>query len=159
MQSTLSHIPTNSFKLQFPWKSHKQQFQTTLFNNFNLNNKTLTISSSLTTSYEEIDSGNRPLRLPIVIRKDGKVSQYIWNGSHVELECIDGNGNTSNWVGTDDWLHRLYQSCGTAVQKILIPRHVHSELNYKEYVKWKFVSRVFSSALQVLATQKKEDSE
>ena len=48
-------------------------------------------------------------------------------------------------------LDKVVEVSSLAVRNLFIPKQVSE--NYKGYVKWKFLHRVFSSALQVLATQ------
>ncbi|RVX08709.1 Protein root UVB sensitive 4 [Vitis vinifera] len=104
---------------QAPFKLRRPQFLT----------KTLGSSNSLKTSceheFEGVDGPISTARLPVVIRRWGRVSQYFWNGSESRLH--------------------------SAVRDFFIPQKVSG--NYMDYVKWKFLHRVFSSALQVLATQ------
>lgn len=85
-----------------------------------------------------------PIRLPFVVRSPTKVSRFFWNGSSLQLVTVDGGGAASD----DDGLFRV---CGSLVRDFFIPRQVRG--NYMDYVKWKLLHRVFSSALQVLATQ------
>ncbi|KAF5192605.1 root UVB sensitive [Thalictrum thalictroides] len=151
MQST-SYISNDSFHLQPSWKrkTHKPHFN---FNKFNLNKpKTLTLFNSIKTSYKEINSEVKAdlFHLPIGIRKGGKISQYFWDGSHLQLVSVDGED--WNWFKFDDGFEKLCKFCCSAIRGFLIPNRVQ-EKNYMEYVKWKFLHRVFSSALQVLATQ------
>ncbi|PIA52424.1 hypothetical protein AQUCO_01000355v1 [Aquilegia coerulea] len=149
MQST-SYISNDSFHLQPSRKTHKPHFN---FSKFNLNKpKTLTFSHSIKTSYKEINSEVKtdPFHFPIEIRKGGKISQYFWDGSHLQL--VNVNGEDWNWFNFDDGFEKLYKFCCSAIQDFLIPNQVQ-EKNYMEYVKWKFLHRVFISALQVLSTQ------
>ncbi|KAK4601173.1 hypothetical protein RGQ29_010652 [Quercus rubra] len=76
-----------------------------------------------------------PSRLPVVIRRSGSVFRYFWDGNHLQLACVDGG----------------VSSFSSAVQDFFIPKQVSG--NYMDYVTWKLLHRVFSSALQVLATQ------
>lgn len=48
-------------------------------------------------------------------------------------------------------MRKLVRVCLAAIRNFFLPREVCE--NYLEYVKWKLLHRVFSSALQVLATQ------
>ena len=59
-----------------------------------------------------------------------------------------GRAAAASGVDFDD---RWLRACGSVVWDFFIPRGVTG--NYVEYVKWKLLHRVFSSALQVLATQ------
>ncbi|KAK9129993.1 hypothetical protein Sjap_010480 [Stephania japonica] len=90
------------------------------------------------------------IRLPLVIRESGSISRYLWDGTSLQLVRVDGDA-ANDWFDSDDWFHKLGRFCGTKVRDFFFPRQV--ERNYLEYVKWKFLHRVSSSALQVLATQ------
>ncbi|OVA10856.1 Vitamin B6 photo-protection and homoeostasis [Macleaya cordata] len=146
-------ISCDCSQLQLPWTAHKTHYT---FHKPKLRKpKNLTLSYSLKTSYgfefEGIDRGERPetLSLPVVIRRSGKVSRYFWDGTHLQLVSFDGTA--SNWFEFDDGFRKFYQFCSSAVRDFFVPQQVQG--NYMEYVKWKFLHRVFSSALQVLATQ------
>ncbi|KAE8655999.1 Protein root UVB sensitive 4 [Hibiscus syriacus] len=121
MQSTIYYRPSTSHNFQFPWKSSKIPACQT----WKVSSKPPGLANSLRSqiTYElkgglnndGIESSN-PTKLPVVIRRYGKVSRYFGMG-------ID----------------------------LFIPKQ--ASVNYIGYVKWKFLHRVFSSALQVLATQ------
>ncbi|KAK7395371.1 hypothetical protein VNO78_15923 [Psophocarpus tetragonolobus] len=108
--------------------------------------------SSLRTSLDcvsdgGVEKGGSPIRLPFVVRSPVKVSRFFWSGNCLQVVSVDGSKAASE-VGFDD---RLLRACGSVVWDFFIPRGVTG--NYVEYVKWKLLHRVFSSALQVLATQ------
>ena len=157
MQSTLN--PTsNSRQFQFPWKSPKSPefFSKTL--KF-VPKKTLIFTcNSLRTSInyepgESLDEGPKPTgptKLPVVVRGSGRVSRYFWDGNYLQLVSVDG-GALSFSFDFDDGFRKLFRICSLSVRDFFIPKQVSE--NYMEYVKWKFLHRVFSSALQVLATQ------
>lgn len=96
-----------------------------------------------------------PTRLPVVIRQSDSVSRYIWDGNDLKLVSVDGSAPFSLsslfFDGFEGGCRRLGRVCGTGVRNFFLPRDFHD--NYLKYVKWKFLHRVFSSALQVLATQ------
>lgn len=89
-----------------------------------------------------------PAPLPFVVKGPTKVSRYLWDGSCLQLVTVDGASASSSDVDFDNGFSRL---CGSVVRDFFIPRHVKGD--YMDYVKWKLLHRVFSSALQVLATQ------
>ncbi|KAK6128643.1 hypothetical protein DH2020_037601 [Rehmannia glutinosa] len=93
--------------------------------------------------------------LPVVIRHSGTVSRYFWDGKELKLVSIDGIDaflSLSDFsLNFGDGMKKLGRVCLAAVRNFFLPREVSG--NYLEYVKWKFLHRVFSSALQVLATQ------
>jgi len=87
-----------------------------------------------------------------VIKNDGKVYRYFWDGgSSLGLVCVDNEDPPMCFHGFDDGARRLIRVCGEGVRDFFIPKLVSE--NYIDYVKWKLLHRVFSSALQVLATQ------
>lgn len=88
--------------------------------------------------------------LPVVIRHSGMISRYFWDGKELQLVSVDGNSQFPI-LSFEDGMKKLGRFCGDAVRNFFLPREVSE--NYLEYVKWKFLHRVFSSALQVLATQ------
>ena len=69
---------------------------------------------------------------------------------HLQLVRVDG-GASSFSFDFDDGFQKMFKLCGLAFRDFFIPRQVSG--NYMDYVKWKFLHRVFSSALWVLATQ------
>ena len=91
-----------------------------------------------------------PSWLPVVIRRSGSVFRYFWDGNRLQLACVDG-GVSSFSFDFDDGFQKMFRLCSSAVQDFFIPKQVSG--NYMDYVKWKLLHRVFSSALQVLATQ------
>ena len=68
----------------------------------------------------------------------------------MQLVCVDG-GVSSFSFDFDDGFQKMFRLCSSAVQDFFIPKQVSG--NYMDHVKWKLLHRVFSSALQVLATQ------
>lgn len=87
-----------------------------------------------------------------MIKRDGKVYRYFWGGdSSLRLVCVDNEDPPMSFHGFDDDIRRLIRVCGSGVRDFFIPKQVSE--NYIDYIKWKFLHRVFSSALQVLATQ------
>ncbi|KAJ6740219.1 PROTEIN ROOT UVB SENSITIVE 4 [Salix purpurea] len=153
MQSTLN-TAINYHQFNFQWKSQKPSAR-----KFKASPKILPLSNSLRTSvnYEPEEGldrvpgppGSEPnsvLRLPVVIRQSGRVSRYIYEGNSLKLVSLDG-GSGSFPLDFEDAFRKLVR----VIKDFLIPKQVPE--NYMGYVKWKFLHRVFSSALQVLATQ------
>lgn len=96
----------------------------------------------------------RNFDLPIVVRHSGRVSRCVWDGEELKLVPVDGVNEFclgDFLLNYEDGVRKLVRVCEDAVRNFFLPREVSS--NYFEYVKWKFLHRVFSSALQVLATQ------
>ncbi|XP_056158763.1 protein root UVB sensitive 4 isoform X2 [Syzygium oleosum] len=89
-------------------------------------------------------------KLPVVIRKSGRVSRYVWDGGCLRLVSVDG-GAASFGLDFDGGVRELGRACRVFVRDFFIPKRVSA--TYLDYVKWKLLHRVFSSALQVLATQ------
>lgn len=82
-----------------------------------------------------------------MVRGPTEVSRFFWSGNCLQ-EAVTVDGARGRGRGADvDFADRLVR----AVWGFFIPRRVAG--NYVEYVKWKLLHRVFSSALQVLATQ------
>ncbi|KAI8029430.1 Protein root UVB sensitive 4 [Camellia lanceoleosa] len=154
MQSIL-YIASNSPPIfHVPWKPHKTHILSPS-QTLPIIHKPLTISNSLKTSFEEekLDKSDEPsslARLPVVIRRSGSVSRYLWDGRELKLVSVDGN-SFSLTLDFEDGFRRLFRICSSGLRNFFLPGEVCG--NYLEYVKWKFLHRVFSSALQVLATQ------
>lgn len=136
------------------WNLLKQPIPT----NQNLILRRVLAFSSLRTSLDCVSDGGSengsrqptsPIRLPFVVKTPNKVSKFFWNGSCLQLVTVDGGGASSSDVAAFD--DRWFRMCGSVVRDFFIPRQVKA--NYIDYVKWKLLHRVFSSALQVLATQ------
>ncbi|XP_073141773.1 protein root UVB sensitive 4 isoform X2 [Henckelia pumila] len=91
---------------------------------------------------------------PFVVRHSGTVSRYVWDRRELKLVSDNGINGFRFWdffIDCEDGVRKLGGFCWSAVRNFFLPREVSE--NYLEYVKWKFLHRVFSSALQVLATQ------
>ncbi|GLT39065.1 hypothetical protein SLA2020_132730 [Shorea laevis] len=154
MQSTFYCTYSSSVKFSPSWRTQKGSFSKTQKLRF----KTLTLSNSLRTRIdykpeEDFDDGIGPIKpawLPVVIRKSGKVSRYFWDGNCVQLVSVDGGTSSLN-LDFSDGFQELFRVSSLVFRNFFIPKQVRE--NYIGYVKWKFLHRVFSSALQVLATQ------
>ncbi|GJW12349.1 protein root UVB sensitive 4 [Tanacetum coccineum] len=135
MQSTF-HISTSS-----PQWSQNQCFKT-------LSKPPKSLKTSIQFSFEDqnikkVNEPISPILLPVVIKQSDGVSRYFWDGNHLKLVAVDGNETCLK-----NGFQRLF---GLSFRNFFFPRKVSD--SYLEYVKWKFLHRVFSSALQVLATQ------
>ncbi|KAK3011721.1 hypothetical protein RJ639_012284 [Escallonia herrerae] len=158
MQST-SYITPSNPHFHHPWPPHKTHFIKPLKSS--LEPRPVSISSNTSLNYQfqeqELNKDECPLtptRLPVVIRQSGGVSQYLWDGNNIKLVSIDGSPFSFSSFRFDefgDGYRRLVRMCGSGVRNFFLPRETSG--NYLEYVKWKLLHRVFSSALQVLATQ------
>ncbi|KAK4760868.1 hypothetical protein SAY87_005761 [Trapa incisa] len=96
------------------------------------------------------------VRLPVVITRSCEVSRYVWDGTCLRLVSFGGSGSDGGAVpfylgDLGDGARRAARASAAAARDFFLPKLVTS--NYVEYVKWKFLHRVFSSALQVIATQ------
>ncbi|KAK4488349.1 hypothetical protein RD792_004107, partial [Penstemon davidsonii] len=108
--------------------------------------KPLALSNSLKTSFKSNNheyQKEENFNLPIAVRHSGTVSRYFWDGKQLGLVSVNGVNSFSWW----DFSLNFEQG----VRNFFLPREVSE--NYIQYVKWKFLHRVSSSALQVLATQ------
>ncbi|KAM7510268.1 hypothetical protein LguiB_009143 [Lonicera macranthoides] len=160
---TASYTPSDSnycIRFHFPWTSHKIHTPAkTLPIKLNPSLKPLTLSNSLRTSFDfqfeeeqKLHNQDEPTiatRLPVVIRRAGGVSRYLWDGEDLKLVSLDGSA--FSFDDFEDGFRKLFRICSGSVRNFFLPRQISG--NYLEYVKWKFLHRVFSSALQVLATQ------
>ncbi|GAV80637.1 DUF647 domain-containing protein [Cephalotus follicularis] len=166
MQSALC-TPSSPRQIRFPWKSKPQQPFSTLNPKFSKNPNFYTKTPTLTTQTSSLrtsinydpeeglhDNGPGPQpghdRLPVVIRQSGRVSRYFWDGSSLRLLGVDGGASALS-LDFDDGFRNLLRIYSLGVRNFFFPKQVNE--NYMEYVKWKFLHRVFSSSLQVLATQ------
>nr|GMD83864.1 protein root UVB sensitive 4 [Ipomoea batatas] len=161
MQSTL-HIHA-----RYPWipqKTHIPTHKVSFLSNSTTSLKPFTAANSLKTPVNfgccfgeeedfNLDYPFAPSRLPVIIRQPSGISQYFWDGNELKLVSLDGKSLTLSdfCLNFEQGFQRLVRVYGSAVRNFFLPKEVSE--NYLEYVKWKFVHRVFSSALQVLATQ------
>ncbi|XP_057542386.1 protein root UVB sensitive 4 isoform X2 [Amaranthus tricolor] len=166
MQSSTT-IPLNFQSIQFSWKSSfppilslqiipnsnsnsnsKTLFSNTTFNTFSLFTSIKTSqNSNFRQPFIEKDQYLLKTELPVVVKKSGKDFKYFWNGNSLELICVDSEDTLSIVQGIEVGIRKFLR----IVRDFFIPKQVTE--NYIEYVKWKFLHRVFSSSLQVLATQ------
>ena len=120
--------------------------------------KEVTAYSSLKTSFDyesdgSTEEGPEPASavcLPFVIHSSTKVSRCFWDGEYLKLVSVDGSASSFNF-NSDNGFHKIFKICSLVVRDFFIPRQVTE--NYMDYVRWKFLHRIFSSSLQVLATQ------
>ncbi|KAK5843661.1 protein root UVB sensitive 4 isoform X1 [Gossypium arboreum] len=157
MQSTIYYKPSTSHNFQLPWKSTKNP----AFKTSRLSSKIPTLTNSLRPQITfDLEGGandgfrpSNPVKLPVLIQRHGKVSRYFWDGSRVRLLSVDGDGveGGGSRVPFCFDLDKVVEASSLAIRNFFIPKQVSE--NYIGYVKWKFLHRVFSSALQVLATQ------
>ncbi|KAL1219080.1 Protein root UVB sensitive 4 [Cardamine amara subsp. amara] len=137
-KSTITQYPIFNFP-QFSSRKYAKSLRTSIdFEHQGISKEELVVLSNVTR------------RLPIVIKRSGKVSRYLVKEDSLELLCVDDD-TTSFGFGFDDGFLKLIKLLSSVVKDFFIPKQVNE--NYISYVKWKFLHRVFSSALQVLATQ------
>ncbi|XP_076909368.1 protein root UVB sensitive 4-like [Bidens hawaiensis] len=144
MQSNF-HIPTSNPSIK--WQTHHKFQPFTPIKQNPCSKTILKPPNSLQTplQFEFQLEPTSPKMLPVVIKRSDGVSRYIWDGKDLNLVSIDRKrGSVSTFGGLGDGVWRL-------LRNLLVPREVNE--SYLEYVKWKCLHRVFSSALQVLATQ------
>nr|XP_043608078.1 protein root UVB sensitive 4 isoform X2 [Erigeron canadensis] len=150
MQSPF-HIPTSNptFNFSSKWQKHNKVqifFPNPCFPRFSKPPpKSLKTSFQFEYEEEKMEKQVEPTLLPVVIKQsDGCVSRYFWDGNDLKLVFVDGFDKFDDFGD-------VFRRCKMGVRNFLLPRKINE--NYLEYVKWKFLHRVFSSALQVLATQ------
>ncbi|KNA16261.1 hypothetical protein SOVF_090660, partial [Spinacia oleracea] len=85
--------------------------------------------------------------IPVVFRRNGRDYRYFWNGDFLELVCVEDGDPLTLVQSFEECIRKFVR----VVRDFFIPKQVTE--NYIDYVKWKFLHRVFSSSLQVLATQ------
>ncbi|GMY27445.1 protein root UVB sensitive 4-like [Fagus crenata] len=96
-----------------------------------------------------------PSRLLVVmrlqlVRVDGDASSFLFDFNDGFRKMFKLGGALSFSFDFDDGFRKMFRLCGSAFRDFFIPKQVSG--NYMDYVKWKFLHRVFSLALQVLAT-------
>lgn len=152
MQTTSFNPLSNSLQFPPPWTLPETHLPTTP----RLCSRPPTVTRSFRTCYradEGVDDGpgpSSPLRLPLVLRRSGRVAQYVWDGFSLQLVAFDGAASSFSFDFRDGF-RTFYAASGLAVKDFFIPKNVSE--HYVLYVKWKLLHRVFSSALQVIATQ------
>lgn len=92
----------------------------------------------------------KPLLLPVVVQRSGRSSRCAWDGTTLALVDFEREPPEGLEL-VDGGLARLVQTSTLAIRGLFVPRHVQE--NYMGYLRWKFLHRLFSSSLQVLATQ------
>ncbi|XP_021725448.1 protein root UVB sensitive 4-like isoform X1 [Chenopodium quinoa] len=151
-------IPSNLRSFQFSWnpslpRNFYPQFlnanPTTPFKTFSLSStfKTTTPNSDSQQPFIKKHQFFSKIGLPVIIRKNGRNYKYFWDEGFLELVCVD-DGDPLTFVQSFEVGIRNFVKI---LRDFFIPKLVTE--NYIEYVKWKFLHRVFSSSLQVLATQ------
>ncbi|CAN4081601.1 unnamed protein product [Withania somnifera] len=170
MQSNFSY-PSTHTRSCFSWNPHKpkiiqQNFeQQRLLNNNQTPNLKTSVNSpcvskfmktSLNFGEEKLnkpEENTLPFYLPVSVRNSNSHFRYIWDGKDLNLVSVDGSAFSifDFDCNFQDTVQKLVRICISATRNFFLPREFSR--NYLEYVKWKFVHRVSSSALQVLATQ------
>ncbi|GMY19347.1 protein root UVB sensitive 4-like, partial [Fagus crenata] len=90
------------------------------------------------------------MRLQLV-RVDGGASSFSFDFDDGFRKMFRLGGASSFLFDFNDGFRKMFRLCGSAFRDFFILKQVSG--NYMDYVKWKFLQRVFSLALQVLATQ------
>ncbi|CAF1860963.1 protein root UVB sensitive 4-like [Brassica napus] len=148
MHSSLKSNPSSRLFLN-PSKSTPTRYPIFTFPRKSSPNKSL--RTSIDVQQEEVSKevapSNVARRLPIVIKTSGRVSRYFLKGDSFQLVCLDDDTTSFSHVR----FLKLIKLSSSAAKDFFIPKQVSD--SYISYVKWKFLHRVFSSALQVLATQ------
>ncbi|KNA23969.1 hypothetical protein SOVF_020400 isoform B [Spinacia oleracea] len=168
MQSSTT-IPSNSQSLRFSWNpSIPRTFSPQILNSNPISNSSSTRGGNRVIPFGfgsgqfsfkalSLSDDQKPFikkdqflfktDLPVVIRRNGRDYRYFWDGDFLELVCVE-DGDPLTFVQSFEECIRKFVR---VVRDFFIPKQVTE--NYIDYVKWKFLHRVFSSSLQVLATQ------
>jgi len=88
------------------------------------------------------------LHLPILVQNRGVCLQYAWDGQRLLLVKDSRRHHTKS---LRQFLKDHVKRLRSVVMTLFVPQQVQS--NYIYYLKWKFVHRIFSSAIQFQATQ------
>lgn len=88
------------------------------------------------------------LHLPILVQNRGVCLQYAWDGQRLLLVKDSRRHHTKS---LRQFLKDHVKRLRSVVMTLFVPQQVQS--NYTYYLKWKFVHRIFSSAIQFQATQ------
>ncbi|OIW01270.1 hypothetical protein TanjilG_10431 [Lupinus angustifolius] len=148
---SLLHTPTWNFQ----WGTHPLPKQSIPINQNLFLRRVLLFSLKTPNPFHCVSSSNDgggrveekgSKTLPFVVKGPTNVSRYLWDGEGLKIVTV-GDG-ADDVPSSDNGFCRFF--C-TIVRDFFIPRHVRND--YLEFVKWKLLHRVFSSALQVLATQ------
>lgn len=91
---------------------------------------------------------NEPLHLPILVQNRGVSLRYVWDGQRLLLMK---NSRRHRTKSLRKFLEDHLKWLRSVVMTLFVPQQVQS--NYIYYLKWKFVHRIFSSAIQFQATQ------
>ncbi|XP_074296577.1 protein root UVB sensitive 4-like [Silene latifolia] len=147
MPSSSISIPSSSSQfLQIPSKPKKNPNYSPKFKIFSLS--LTSPESEFQLPFTKLNNSSPKSILPIIIKRNGKDYRFYYDGNSLELVCDDyPNGSISLFNGFENGFRKFVG----IVADFFIPKNVsHS---YIDYVKWRFLHRVFSSGLQVLATQ------
>ncbi|KAF3786355.1 root UVB sensitive 4 protein [Nymphaea thermarum] len=101
---------------------------------------------------EEGEREAEPTCLSIRIHRGDSSSRFVLDGSHLREAAVDHHALSFN--GSDELISifsRWAEISLSALKKLFIPLKVGP--SYMNYLRWKFVHRICSSSLQVLATQ------
>eukprot|EP01018_Ginkgo_biloba_P002863 Gb_07487 [translate_table: standard] len=151
-QQVLCHVNLYAFKKDIPshlWKqTQKGKYPLAQRKSFNLNLHACMKDVRPDWLKQGQKQKKELVRLPIVVHGKGSSLQYAWDGQRLllvkDLERNDAEG-------MNQWLKNCIKRMRFVTSSIFVPQQVQS--NYIHYLKWKFVHRIFSSALQVQATQ------
>ena len=85
------------------------------------------------------------LHMPILVQTRGVSLQYAWDGQRLLLVKDSGTHRTES---LREFLTDYVKRLRSVVMTLFVPQRVHS--NYMYYLKWKFVHRIFNSALRCM---------
>lgn len=180
MQHALFHVESPVFKEGIPtdsWKEkHKVEYTCSHRKSFNPNLQTclywhkqkhklkyslsqrkpfkLNLQACMTDTcpdwpkQDHIHKQKELLHLPILVQNRGVSLQYAWDGQRLLLVKDSRRHRTKS---LREFLKDYVKRLRSVAMTLFVPQQVNS--NYIYYLKWKFVHRIFSSAIQFQATQ------
>ena len=105
--------------------------------------------------WKEKRHGREVKKLPVVLFEGGRRLQYVHDGQRMWTVEAEENSAAQNDLGATeglgDWLGNVVQRLNRALQRSFVPEQVRP--HYLPYLKWKLMSRFFSSILHVQCTQ------
>ena len=105
--------------------------------------------------WKEKRHGREVKKLPVVLFEGGRRLQYVHDGHRMwTVEAEENSAAQSDLGATEglgDWLGNFVERLNRVLQRSFVPEQVRP--HYLPYLKWKLMSRFFSSILHVQCTQ------